>query len=483
MGRKLLVWLGWAGVDAVGRLVLLFFSTFIFSRFLTPADFGTAALVISLATFCAIFVGTPFEEALAQRRHLERAHIQTAGGVSLLVALVLFILSLPAGYGIGRLYGAPEITWLLPLAMTSIFGSGYSDIMTAVARRTRKFNEMAIGWVLAHVVGVVISIILAFAGFGLWALVAQRPLIVIARAMIWERQLHVRIRPAFSKPHLMDLRRMSGVSLADRVADNLNYVAFNYLIGGLYGITTLGYVNMAMRLVEPIRGAVISTGHNLSFFFFVAVHEDRKELGKRLEAVLSRGAFVVAPIFVGLAAVMPQLLPLAAGPGWEPTIPIAVCLSLGAAILMTVRPIYTALSACGKPEFSLASNVSGFLGTIALLVLGVGRGASNVGLARLAGDCTQAAIAIGLSSRHLVLTRIDRLMAVLPAWLISAGMGLVVVGCESLTTHFNAIASLFIAIAVGIASYLIAFRIFAGSAFNDLLAFIRPASMGDGARS
>ena len=38
----------------------------------------------------------------------------------------------------------------------------------------------------------------------------------------------------------------------------------NYLEGAFYGLTVLGCVKMAMRLIEPLRGAMIGSGHNIA---------------------------------------------------------------------------------------------------------------------------------------------------------------------------------------------------------------------------
>ena len=60
-------WLGWSGLDAVGRLAMLTASTAVLSRCMSPRDFGVAALVLTVVTVASVLVGAPFEDALAQR--------------------------------------------------------------------------------------------------------------------------------------------------------------------------------------------------------------------------------------------------------------------------------------------------------------------------------------------------------------------------------------------------------------------------------
>jgi O-antigen/teichoic acid export membrane protein len=471
---RLLGWIGWAGADAVGRLALLTGSTILLSRMLTPHDFGVSALVLILVAVAAVCVGAPFEEALAQRRALRRAHLGAALAVSWLVGLGLLLLSIPGGIWLAAIYGEAEMRLLLPVAMLSVFFSGHSDIATALARRLRRFNDVAMATLLGHVIGIALSLAIAFAGGGVWALVAQRLLVVVARAVILQWRLGFLILPRWSRAHLGHLGRFARISFLDRLADNLTYLAFNNVVGLLYGVAVLGYVNMAMRLIEPIRGAIVATSHNLAFSYFAAASGQPARLRERVEPVVGNAAFVIAPLFVGLAAVTPILLPIVAGPGWEGAIDIAVCLAMGAAIILPARLVYTALSASARPEFSLIGSLASFAATLVVLVAASPLGPISVGLSRLVGDSVQAALAIGLPPRYLAWSRFERFRALLPAWLISAVMGLVVAGVALLEAGLNRPLALILSILLGVVVYVVLLAVFARPALRNLLAVVRP---------
>ena len=469
MNGKLLLWLGWAGFDAVGRLFLLTVSTTVFSRLLLPIDFGLSALVFTTVTIASVLVGAPFEESLAQRRHIMRAHAETATATALFVGTALFLLSFPLAAVLARFYQEPLVLQLLPAAMASIFFTGYIDISTGLLRRQRKFNDLAIASLTGNLLGIGISVAMAVIGFGIWSLIAQRLMISGITALVLAQRIGFIVPPKFSFAHFKDLRGYAGVSLADRLADNLNYFAFNNLVGAIYGLQALGYVNMAMRLIEPLRGAFTSTGHNLAFFYFAAVKTDKIKLRERADEVLTRAALVVAPVFVGLAAVMPVLLPLIAGPGWEPAVNIAICLGLGAAILLPARLIYTALSASARPEFSLGSNLANVAVTNTVLLLASGLGPINVGLARIAGDSIQSSIAVGLSPRHLDWSRWDRLQILLTAWLLSGFMGMAVIGFQHALPQLPPLVSLLGSVGTGVVVYAGLCNVFARTHFRSLV--------------
>ncbi len=468
MRHRLLNWLGWSGLDAIGRIAMLTASTAVLSRCLSPRDFGVAALVLTVVTVANVSVGAPFEEALAQRKVLRLAHLRASITACWLASLAWVAVSIPLGLFLAWAYGEREIALLLPVCMTSIFFSGHSDVLTGLVRRQRRFSDLAKATLLGNAIGIIFSLVVALAGGGVWALIAQRVVVFAARALSLQSRMDIVIVPGRSIAHLRDLRRYAGIALIDRMMDNLTFLAFNYLVGGFYGLNTLGYVNMAMRLVEPIRGAIGATGHNVAFSLFSRLQHDPARLRDRAQSVISNASLAMAPVFIGLAAVAPVLLPLVSGPGWDEAINIGVCMAIGSAIVIPARLVFTALSARARPEFSLIANVAGFLATLLVLLLGSKLGPISVGIARIAGDVSQALVAIMVSPSLLSWSRRGRLLTLAPAWGLAGVMGLTVSGLHLALPPFGAVAQLALQIGFGVALYGLFLMLFARSNFVGL---------------
>lgn len=468
----ILGWLGWAGLDAVGRLALLTGSTIIFTRMLAPRDFGVAALVLTIVTTAAIFVGAPFEEALAQRRHVRMQHLRAALGASFALGVVILAASAAAAPYLADYYGEQQIRWLLPAAMTQIFFSGHSDIATALARRMRRFNDVAYATLCGHVVGVALSLALGFAGFALWALTMQRPIIMLVRAIALQRRLRHVITPIWSPAHAGQFGRFAGLSFLARFIDNLSYVCFNNIVGVAYGLDTLGQFNMAMRLIEPIRGAVTATSHNLAFSFFARASHDPGRLRPLVGQVVGQAALVTTPAFVGLAAIAPHLMPLVAGAGWEPAAHIAICLSLGGALAAPAGLVFTAFSAVGRPEANVRSLAAGMLGLLLSLALLSPLGPISVGLARVVSDAIRASYAIFAPAGPLGWTRRARWSALGLAWALAAAMGAVVAASAHPLAEAPPAAAVAAMLAIGVVVYTVLLAIAARDAFGALLAHL-----------
>jgi O-antigen/teichoic acid export membrane protein len=471
--RHLLGWISWAGFDAIGRLALLTSSTVVFSRLLSPRDFGVTALALTIVAVASVFVGMPFEEALTQRRGLRMIHLRAALGASWLIGFVILVLSIFGGWLLAQLYGQSEMRYLLPIAMISIFFSGHSDIATALARRLRRFNDVAYATLTGHVVGIALSLLLALLGAGVWSLVGQRLLVVVARAVILQYRIGFLILPRWSPAHIGQLGRFAGLSFLSRLTENVTYLAFNNVVEIYFGLTVLGYVNMAMRLIEPIRGAIAATGHNLAFSFFASASRDRARHAQLAETVVSRSAFAIVPVFVGMAAVAPVLLPMVAGPGWDEAVDITICFAIAGAIAVPACFIFTALSANARPEFGLLSTLASFAATVFVLVGASSLGPISVGLSRIAGDATQAVIAIGLSSHSLSWSRSSRLATLSPAWMLGAAMGLIVAQFGAMSPFVNRLSNFAVMVLLGVAVYALLLAVFARPTLRSFTAMLR----------
>lgn len=473
MHRKLVKWLAWSSIDGVGRLIVLLLGTVVFSRLLLPREIGLGALVLVVVAVASVFVGAPFEEALAQRKALRRAHIASVMALTWVLGGIMTAASVPLGYVMAWYYGQPEIKWLLPVAALSIVLSGQGDIMTGVARRLRRFDAIAIATLIGHTAGVALGVVMAVLGYGVWSLIGQRLATVAVKALFLHERLRLWVVPAWHPDKYRDLDRFARISLFDRLSDPMNHLAFNTVVASLYGLTALGYVNMALRLIEPIRALVAIAAHNMAFSHFAAAQHDDESLIQRLQSTASLASLFIVPIFAGLAAVMPVMLPIFAGPGWEPAIPIGIFLAIGGALAVPARLVFSALSAKGRPEFSLLANASGVVGTLAVLIGASAFGPVSVGVARAAGDAAQAVVAIMVAPSGFSWGRLPRLMMLSKAWLLSAMMAAVVAFLLLVLPNLPAVAELICMIATGVAAYIALLLTFASSQVQMLVNRIR----------
>jgi O-antigen/teichoic acid export membrane protein len=446
---------GWVGAglaEAAGRLVILSGTTAYLAHALTPGDFGASALCFSVVTIFSMFVGTPYEEALAQTRVVRRADLAAVLALSLAAGVAFIAAAFPAGALMDAWYGRTDLALVLPATALSLLAQGPLSVATAVARRRRAFYAINVSNLIGHVAGAAAAIALGLTGAGVWSLIALRVVLVVATAVSLSVQLGLTVAPRWSLGRISRLNRFAGLILATRLVENATYLVYNALVGALFGLTVLGYLNIAMRLIEPVRGAIVAITHNICFPHFL--DGTRRDAGATAARISAETTAVIAPTFMGLAAVSPILVPLMAGPGWDAAVPIAAALAVGGMLALPSQVVQTALSATGRPHNVLASNVVGLAVLTLVLVATAGCGPAAVGLARLAGDLAQTLVTLLVGGRLIGLAAGPLMRGLAGIWLAAGAMAAAVatLGAHLSQGHARP-AALTLAVASGIVLY------------------------------
>ena len=436
MPRFYFIWATVAGLEAGFRLGLQVVVTAVLARLLRPEDFGVAALILTLVTIFSVFVATPFEDALAQRKVLRRRHVGAALTASWLAAGGFLLVSAALGQILAASYNQPEMALLLPAAALQLFPSAPVVIGTAMARRRRKFNAIALSSLIANAAASIIALTVGFLGAGVWALILYRVVLVFVQAAALVRLIGLDIRPSWSRRHFNDLFHFAWFAFWSRLIENFTYLAFNYLISFVFGLAELGRFNMAMRVIEPIRGALMSIAHNLNFSHFQPAAENTALLGERVLAGCARLASLAAPTFFGIAATAPLLIPVLAGRGWEESVVITQVLAIGSGCVVAMLPVQTGLFASGRPQYSFYAGLFR-LTAICLGVLGAASlGPVGVGLARVMGDASDIATALWVADHRMGLSWGRLLTALIRPFGLAALMAAAVAWTEPHLLHW-----------------------------------------------
>lgn len=452
--RRIGGWVGAGLADAAGRLVILSATTAFLARVLTPGDFGATALTLSIVTVFSMAVGTPYEEALTQAKVVRRADLGAVLAFSLLTSVVLVGLCVPVGMVLDTAYGRSDFALILPVTGLLLIGQGPLTLATAVARRRKAFYVINASNIVGTLAGAMAAVALGLAGAGIWALVAMRIVLVFACAANLFVMLRLSVRPRWSWPHLSRLNRFAGMVFATRLVENGTYVLYNSLVGSLFGLTVLGYLNIAMRLIEPVRGAIVAVTHNLCFPHFRANAVARGNVGEAAAVVAGETSALIAPTMMGIAAVSPLLVPLLAGPGWTTAEPIAAALAAGGLLALPSQVVMTALSASGRPQNVLLAYVVSLIVLVVTLFASVGIDPAGVGLARLAGDFAQTLTTVLISGPLIGLSPWPLLRRLAGVWLAAALMavGVAWLGIR-LSAGYGPTTALLIAVPAGVIAY------------------------------
>jgi O-antigen/teichoic acid export membrane protein len=323
----------WSLVQAWGGRLLSTLVLVVLARLLDPADFGLVALATVFVEFGNLMVDQGLGASLVQRREIDPVHVSTAFWTSMafsvLAALGLAVLAVP----LSSVLGEPSLAEVLVvLALVFPFNAAGS-IPIALLQRDLAFASLAVRRLVAASVAGGVGVAMAFAGFGVWALVAQTLLNAAVGSVVVV--VAMRFRPAmhWSRSHFRELfgfsSRVFGVetmNFATRRGEDL-------IVGAVLGPVSLGLYAVATRLQRLVMEVLVSALGSVAFPTFARVIHDLPRARRVYLGAISITSLFAFPAFIGLAALSPHLVVGLFGPQWAESAPLAALASLSGPVL------------------------------------------------------------------------------------------------------------------------------------------------------
>lgn len=308
-----------AGVTVFSQgtmLAVQVIGTVVLARLLMPSDFGLMAMVTTFGIFLSSIGQIGFPEAVVQREEIDHSLASNLFWINLGIGTFLTIVFAAAGSLLARFYGDPRVTRVtLGFSLMILFTSA-SVLHLGLLKRGMRFTAVSGINVLARAVSVAASILLAFAGWGYWALVVG----VVSQAFVTSVAAFVLCPWVPSFP-----RRIAGTAsmvwFAARVNGRWNLDYFrnnldNLLVGWRFGAGPLGFYKRAYDLFALPAGQFLSV-FPVAISTLSRLTRDPTRYRRYFLGGVSVLALVGMATGAELTLIGKDLVRLILGPGWE----------------------------------------------------------------------------------------------------------------------------------------------------------------------
>ena len=320
----------------------------ILARLLTPSDYGIAGMALVVAGFVTILTDPALGAALIQRKTITEKDRSTVFWIALGIGSILTLAGIALSGVVADMFGEPQVRSLFAVMSITFVLVSLSVTPRALLWRKLSYRSLEIRDMASTLIGAAAALIVAFAGFGPWAIVANSFAYAIAStSLIWVLS-DWRPRWLFSTESLRSLGGFSGKVFSAQVIGWGNMNMDNVLIGRFLGAAPLGAYSLAYNLMYMPMTRIARPLAQVLSPAYSRIQDDRV----RLEAAWLRSKRIsfalVAPCFLGIIVVAPDLVHVAFGRKWEAAItPLQLLCVAGAAdALGTLN--WAVLQACGK---------------------------------------------------------------------------------------------------------------------------------------
>lgn len=357
--------LGWTTVSTIANGLAQILRLAILSRFLSKEDFGIVAILTFILGLTQVFSDMGFSAAIMSQKKISRRDFLSLYWLQFCVFIAMMLCVSVCSPLIANYYDSPILIKLVPIVMSELFFVSLGKLYDTVLQKNMEFKIIAIRNIVSASVSLLIAIVLAMFGYGIYSLVistvSQTSMVNIWNLISGQKQYKLSLQQIDFK-HAKELMKVGyyqmGTQIIDYVASKLDII----VISSSLGVGALGIYNLSKELVLKFVIVVNTIVNKVMLPVFTNFQDNLKELRRVFISSLSRMSLINVPIVGFVILFCDIIVSVFYGKTYLEAVPI-----------VQIMAIWSLFVVLGQPNALLAiatkkTNVS-FIYTIVRLVI------------------------------------------------------------------------------------------------------------------
>lgn len=345
-----------ARVTVVGQLIRTgcnLASLVLLARLLSPHDYGIVAMAAVVIGLGEVLRDMGLSTAAVQAATLDDRQRSNLFWISTLIGAAFMLTVILIAPALALFYGDSSVAPVASVLATTFLINGLSAQHRANANRQMKFGRLA--WIdtAPPLCALLIAIVLASYGFGVWALVAQQILtvtigLVLAWSLIpWRPRLPS--RDAGTRKFVNFGIPLVGAQLLGYVSRSIDTAA----MGASFGPIAAGIYDRAFQIVMLPINQFSAPSTRVALPVLARNIDSPAELGRLLRR--GQGALIhpVGTLLMGMVGLAPAAVPVLLGEQWRAAVPFVQVLAIGALAQTLAYSSYWAFLSYGRTGSNL----------------------------------------------------------------------------------------------------------------------------------
>ncbi len=355
-----------------GTLLINFISSMVLARLLSPNDYGCIGMLMIFVTLSQAFVDGGFASALIQKHNPTQTDLSTVFIWNVLLSICLYGIIYLAAPFIARFYNIPLLGRVLRVMGLSLIINSFSIVHVAILQIQLQFKALAIRDIVSNLLSVILTIILAYRGFGVWALVAQILSVGFFKSIILWITCDWRPGFSFSLKAFKALFRFGGFMFLTNILNAIGNNIQGLLIGRYATAVDMGYYSQGKKLSDVASTGFSSVVEQVAFPVMSGFNADSpKSAGSVLKRYLTTVAFFVIPLMLFLVLVSVPVITIVYSRKWLPVVPYFNLLCVAGIFLSLQAILQSSLAAKGESKVLFIASIIKRSLEISLMIAGL----------------------------------------------------------------------------------------------------------------
>ncbi len=329
--------LAWTGVSRLAAQIVSWSAFLIVVRTLSPGDFGIVAAATSVVGLVSLVAEFGLGTAIVARSELADDEVRQLVGVAALTGAFAWAVCAALGWPTAFALRVPELTKVLPVVGLSVALATLNAVPAAMLRRRMAFRSLSQFEMCRSVLGAIVVLSLALAGWGFWAPITGEVVAALAMTFLLFRATRLTAhQPNWAS--IADVLTLSREVLLSRAAWYAYSNADLAVVSRRLGKSELGDYYMAWTLINLPTEKVATLLFAVTPSVFAKVRDNLVEFRRYVLLLFESLALILMPMAAGIGVVASDAVPVLVGSKWQSSVPLVQALALYA-VVKSVAPL------------------------------------------------------------------------------------------------------------------------------------------------
>lgn len=318
----------WSGIEKIANGGIQFLANIILARLLTPKDFGLLAIIAIFIQISQTFIDSGFSNALIQKKDRSQTDYSTVFFFNLIISIGFYIILFIGAPLIATFFENSQLTYLTRVVGLNLVIGAFMSVHKTWLTIQLKFKIQAVISLISSSISAIVSIIMAYYGFGVWSLVALTLISTTLQMILISILIKWKPSRIFSKTAFYVLFSYSSKLLGASLIHVLYRNIYPIIIGKKFSPIDLGYFNRAdtFAMYTPYTIGQIVT--RVAFPIFSKIQDDDNRLRNAYSKYIVFTSLIIFPIMIGIIILAKPLTLFILKEQWLPMVSMLQILCL-----------------------------------------------------------------------------------------------------------------------------------------------------------
>lgn len=363
------IWaLVWNVLDKAGQQILLFIVGILIARVLSSEDYALVGMLSIFTALANIVIESGFSTALIRKKDTSQRDYNSVFFFNLVASIILYLLLFIFAPLIAEFYNQPSLTILARVIFLAIPINSMSLIQTTLLTKEIKFKELTKVNFASLLISGLLSLYMAYNGFGVWTLAVQPlSLATIRCILLWITNKWFP-KFEFDRTCIKELFGFASNLLLANIINTVFLNIYSVFIGKIYPLQQLGYYSQGSKMSDMSVSTIYGSIQSATYPIFSSIQDDKERLLRSYRKTIRLTAFFAFPAMIGLVLVGDPFIRVTLTDKWEHAIPFFQLLSIGGIFTILTAINSNFIKVSGRSDVLLKLEIFKIIATVVILL-------------------------------------------------------------------------------------------------------------------